>query len=654
MVASSSRLSAAPTGGRPLSHHPRPSSLRPALQEELESESVLLGSNASEYVPITFMKRVLAHGLGMEPRDTDYFMARFADAKKYNARESLVLLPKHRSFLENIAVEIEEVLEENRRRCGIIRLQALVRGFLVRNKLFGMSKSHLKSIRMRNDAYRDLLNTERKYIGNLGTLINMFMKPLRTQQIAAPFEIANIFMNIETVYDCHITLLGRLENAGENWPFVKGVGSIFMTINALLKAYDTYVSNFKNAINEVQRLKGTNAKFDAFLMEHEGDEDLQTLLSLPVNRISQYEYLIQALNDHEPEGSSENEDLLNAFAILQQSSKVVQRSLTESTETAKLIAIQRQLKADGPLSLAQPGRKFVRDAFAKKATAFLCNDLLILCKPSGDKKFAAKMGTTVHKVKRMVDICNVDMVPGNDHIEFKFKDGESFKLTFDSKEELEVWVKDIRHLMEEKQRSKMFGTSLAETVIREERSNGVPFMLEKMAEHIQSLPWVLEEGLFRVPGKTSEREHLIEVCNKGGDAAKNIDLSVMNIMTVCDVFKLYFRTLPEPLLSFDLYPHMVEVGRSTVSDDEKLAKIKDLLHAWVPPFAMKVLKFLLSFLVLIASYASKNKMSASNLAIIFGPGLMWTESNSLESAVDMPYVNSVAQILIERKDELFS
>ena len=31
-------------------------------------------------------------------------------------------------------------------------------------------------------------------------------------------------------------------------------------------------------------------------------------------------------------------------------------------------------------------------------------------------------------------------------------------------------------------------------------------------------------------------------------------------------------------------------------------------------------------------------MTSSNLSIIFGPGLMWTASNSLESAVDMPCV----------------
>ena len=37
-------------------------------------------------------------------------------------------------------------------------------------------------------------------------------------------------MNIEDVYSCHIDLLGRLEKAGEDWPFVMGVGKIFLSI----------------------------------------------------------------------------------------------------------------------------------------------------------------------------------------------------------------------------------------------------------------------------------------------------------------------------------------------------------------------------------------------------------------------------------------
>ena len=40
-------------------------------------------------------------------------------------------------------------------------------------------------------------------------------------------------------------------------------------------------------------------------------------------------------------------------------------------------------------------------------------------------------------------------------------------------------------------------------------------------------------------------------------------------------------------------------------------------------------------------------MTSSNLAIVFGPTLLWSNVNTLESAMDMPYINSAVQIIIE-------
>ena len=41
-------------------------------------------------------------------------------------------------------------------------------------------------------------------------------------------------------------------------------------------------------------------------------------------------------------------------------------------------------------------------------------------------------------------------------------------------------------------------------------------------------------------------------------------------------------------------------------------------------------------------------MSASNLSIVFGPTLLWSEANTLECALDIPYINSFIHSVIER------
>ena len=61
----------------------------------------------------------------------------------------------------------------------------------------------------------------------------------------------------------------------------------------------------------------------------------------------------------------------------------------------------------------------------------------------------------MYKVKRMVDIGDVEVEASGDNIlEVITKDAEPFKLTLADAEERDKWMRDIRHLTEEKQRSR--------------------------------------------------------------------------------------------------------------------------------------------------------------------------------------------------------
>jgi hypothetical protein len=144
------------------------------------------------------------------------------------------------------------------------------------------------------------------------------------------------------------------------------------------------MSNFKIAINEIARLQAGNAKFAQYLQAKEDDEglDLKTLLACPVNQLSQYEYHMQVYSEHVFEGTQEAADCAAAYSILQQSCRVVQSSLVESGENAKIMAIQRILKSDGPLSLMQPNRRLRSEFYTKKLRIFVFNDLVVLAKVS--------------------------------------------------------------------------------------------------------------------------------------------------------------------------------------------------------------------------------------------------------------------------------
>jgi len=91
-----------------------------------------------------------------------------------------------------------------------------------------------------------------------------------------------------------------------------------------------------------------------------------------------------------------------------------------------------------------------------------------------------------------------------------------------------------------------------------------------------------------------------------------------------------------------------------MEDDERITKIQEALLHWTPPFALKVLNYLMTFLSKIAKHNEENKMTSHNIAIVFGPTLLWAKTNTLESAMDMPYINGAVKIIIENYEQILS
>jgi hypothetical protein len=100
----------------------------------------------------------------------------------------------------------------------------------------------------------------------------------------APHECAFIFSNIETVAEEHKKFLQQLKSAADDYPFVKSIGAIFLDIKSLLNAISVYVSNFKNGMNELERLTEENPRFSQFLITVRTKSFLVTAITFSILR----------------------------------------------------------------------------------------------------------------------------------------------------------------------------------------------------------------------------------------------------------------------------------------------------------------------------------------------------------------------------------
>ncbi|KAJ8346527.1 hypothetical protein SKAU_G00279280 [Synaphobranchus kaupii] len=176
----------------------------------------------------------------------------------------------------------------------------------------------------------------------------------------------------------------------------------------------------------------------------------------------------------------------------------------------------------------------------------------------------------------------------------------------------------------------VFGVKIS-AVTKRERSK-VPYIVRQCLEEIERRG--LEEvGIYRVSGVATDIQTL-----KAAFDANNKDVSVMmsemDVNAIAGTLKLYFRELPEPLFTDELYANFA--GGIALSDSvAKESCMLNLLLSLPEPNLLTFL-FLLDHLKRVAEKESVNKMSLHNLATVFGPTLLHPSDSKIPANPTQP------------------
>ncbi|XP_076852883.1 LOW QUALITY PROTEIN: rho GTPase-activating protein 44 [Brachyhypopomus gauderio] len=132
-----------------------------------------------------------------------------------------------------------------------------------------------------------------------------------------------------------------------------------------------------------------------------------------------------------------------------------------------------------------------------------------------------------------------------------------------------------------------------------------------------------EEGLFRVAPSASKLKKL----------KASLDCGVLDVQefsadphAIAGALKSYLRELPEPLMTSELYDEWIQA--SNVQDMDK--RLQALLAACekLPADNLNNFRYLIKFLAKLTEYQDANKMTPGNIAIVLGPNLLWSHSES--------------------------
>ncbi|XP_061817971.1 active breakpoint cluster region-related protein isoform X1 [Nerophis lumbriciformis] len=197
-----------------------------------------------------------------------------------------------------------------------------------------------------------------------------------------------------------------------------------------------------------------------------------------------------------------------------------------------------------------------------------------------------------------------------------------------------------------KKQSGVFGVKI-NVVTKRERSK-VPYIVRQCIEEVEKRG-IDEVGIYRISGVATD----IQALKMAFDTNTKdilVMLSDMDINAIAGTLKLYFRELPEPLLTDRLYPAFME-GIALSDPAAKENCMMHLLRSLPDPNLMTFLT-LLEHLKRVAEKEPLNKMSLHNLATVFGPTLLRpSESESakgqnITSASDIWSHDVMAQVQV--------
>ncbi|KAK7033350.1 Rho GTPase activator [Favolaschia claudopus] len=158
-------------------------------------------------------------------------------------------------------------------------------------------------------------------------------------------------------------------------------------------------------------------------------------------------------------------------------------------------------------------------------------------------------------------------------------------------------------------------------------------------------------GTFRVNGSNKRMRELQALFEAPPRYGKSLDWKQESYTThdVASVFRRYLTQMPEPVIPHAMY-HAVRdaLAKQPFNQDEVIATYKRLIRA-MPRANQYLLLYVLDLLSVFARKCDKNLMTATNLAVIFRPGLISHPSHEM-SPTEHDLSQRVLEFLIAQQD----
>lgn len=203
---------------------------------------------------------------------------------------------------------------------------------------------------------------------------------------------------------------------------------------------------------------------------------------------------------------------------------------------------------------------------------------------------------------------------------------------------------------------KVFGVLYEELIEREQPEGMIVPFLDTCFKYLEENEDILRtQGLFRLSANKQQLDELRERLDKGADLDLN-EIDDPHLIT--GLIKLFLRCLPEPLLTYQLYPEFIEVVETSKDTPELVGPILKAIVEKLPFPNRLLLQRLMKMCAAILKHTEFNLMTIQNLAIVLGPNMLYDRQVEDQAQEDnmmqtIQKVNLVIILLFSHSEKIF-
>jgi Rho-type GTPase-activating protein 1/2 len=156
------------------------------------------------------------------------------------------------------------------------------------------------------------------------------------------------------------------------------------------------------------------------------------------------------------------------------------------------------------------------------------------------------------------------------------------------------------------------------------------------------------EGIYRKSGGNSQVQQVRDAFERDV-ASADISDPDLDIHAVTSALKQYFRRLPVPLITFEVYDDLLD-STSIVDRDARIEAMRAAV-AELPKVNYDTLQYLMRHLARVVLQEKENLMTSMNVAVVFAPTIMRPESIQQELG-DTKAKNEAVQWIVENVERV--